>query len=113
MAQPKHAMRRRLLRLPRLARPPVWLVVVLTSVAVVIAATAAASYAYDRATTDRILPGVTIAGVDVSGMTRAQALRALEPAVRADLGRTLRVTAGDQHWKLTMADLGMTLRPRR
>src|SRR5205085_6804518 len=106
MAQPKHAMRRRLLRLPRLARPPVWLVVVLTSVAVVIAATAAASYAYDRATHGRILPGVTVAGVDVSGMTRAEALRAIAPAVRTELGRTVRISAGDRHWSRTLAELG-------
>jgi lipoprotein-anchoring transpeptidase ErfK/SrfK len=113
LSQPKHAARRRWLRLRRLGRPPVWLIVVLTSMAVVIAATAAASYAYDRATTDRILPGVEIAGVDVSGMTRDQALRALEPAVKAGLARTVVVRAGDRHWQLTMSDLGMRMRPRK
>jgi lipoprotein-anchoring transpeptidase ErfK/SrfK len=112
VAQPKHAMRRRLPRLPRLARPPVWLIVTLTSAAVVVAATAAASYAYDRATHDRILPGVTIAGVDVSGMTRAQALRAIAPAVKTQLRRTVRISAGDRHWKLTMAELGVRSRPK-
>src|SRR5438874_6299852 len=105
-------MRRRWLRLPK-ARPPVWLLVVLVSMAVVISATAAASYAYDRATTDRILPGVTIAGVDVSGMTRDQALRALQPVVHRELARTVDVRAGDRHWKLSMADLGMKLRPQK
>jgi lipoprotein-anchoring transpeptidase ErfK/SrfK len=91
----------------------VWLIVVLTTIAVVIAATAAASYAYDRATTDRILPGVQIAGVDVSGMTRDQALRALRPVVKAGLARTVDVQAGEHHWKLTMADLGMRMRPQK
>jgi len=113
LSQPKHAARRRWFQLPRMGRPPVWLLVVLTSMAVVIAATAAASYAYDRATTDRILPGVKIAGVDVSGMTRDQALRAVQPAARAVLARALDVRAGHQHWKLTMADLGMKVRPER
>ena len=112
MSQPKHAMRRRWLRLPK-ARPPVWLLVVLVSMAVVISATAAASYAYDRATTDRILPGVTIAGVDVSGMTRDQALRAVTPAVKAALARSVTVRAADHRWKLTMADLGMRISAER
>jgi len=113
LSQPKHAARRRWFQLPRLGRPPVWLIVVLTTMAVVIAATAAASYAYDRATTDRILPGVRIAGVDVSGMTRDRALRALRPVVKAGLARTVDVQAGDQHWNLTMGDLGMKMRPRK
>src|SRR5438105_6201275 len=113
MSQPKHAIRRRFLRVPRFIRPPVWLIVVVTSVAVVISATAAASYAYDRATTDRILPGVTIAGVDVSGMTRDQALRAVTPAVKAALARSVTVRAADHRWKLTMADLGMRISAER
>ena len=113
MSQPKHALPRRFLRLPRFVRPPVWLIVVLTSISVVVAATAAAAYAYDRATTDRILPGVSIAGVDVSGMTRDQALRALQRVVHADLKRRVTVRAGDQRWRLTMGDLGMKVRPQK
>ena len=37
-----------------------------------------AAYRYDQASSDRILPGVSIAGTDVGGMTRAEAMAAVE-----------------------------------
>ena len=41
------------------------------------AGTTLVAYAVDRAHADRILPGVTVAGVDVGGMTRQQAISAV------------------------------------
>jgi lipoprotein-anchoring transpeptidase ErfK/SrfK len=70
--------------------------------------TAYAAYRYDRSAADRILPGVTLAGVDVSGMTRAEAIRVVEE--RADLRLTddLEVRAAGVTWTVTPVALGMT-----
>ena len=57
-----------------------WVWVLLTAVVVLLGLLAGAAYAgyrYDRARSSRILPGVRIAGVDLGGMTREQAERAL------------------------------------
>jgi lipoprotein-anchoring transpeptidase ErfK/SrfK len=101
------------LRLSQLPRLPMSVLVVLTALAVVIGGTAAASFAYDRATVDRILPGVRIAGVDVSGMTRAQALRAIHGRAEATLHREVTVTAGARQWNESLAQLGMRVDPDR
>jgi lipoprotein-anchoring transpeptidase ErfK/SrfK len=68
--------------------------------------TAYASYRYDAATADRLLPGVTIAGVDVGEMTREEAVAAVESEIETDLGRQIVVEAGDQVWGMTPWDLG-------
>ena len=68
--------------------------------------TAYASYRYDAATADRLLPGVTIAGVDVGEMTRNEAVAAVQAEIETDLGRQIVVEAGDQAWRVTPWDLG-------
>ena len=65
-----------------------------------------AGYRYERARATRILPGVRIAGVDVSGMTRAEAEQAISGAVRTILARPIEVQAGDRVWELSAAVLG-------
>lgn len=67
-----------------------------------------AAYRYDRATADRILPGVMVAGVDVGGMTRAEALDAVgaEASARLDAPMTIRV--GGRSWTITPSELGET-----
>jgi len=65
-----------------------------------------AAYRYEKGHADRILPGVTIAGVDVGGMTRAEATRAVGSLVRNDLRGQLTVTVGQDHWTTTLAALG-------
>jgi lipoprotein-anchoring transpeptidase ErfK/SrfK len=90
-----------------------WLLVVVTAFSVVVGGTAAASYAYDRATTDRILPGVHIATVDVSGMTRPEALRAIRSRAESALLRRVTVKAGDKQWTERLSDLGMRVDPAR
>ena len=77
-----------------LRRPPTWLVVLLTTLSIVGGSTAAAAYAYDRATTDHVLPGVHIAGIDVSGMNRAQAIRAIRGRAESALARRDSFTSG-------------------
>lgn len=70
--------------------------------------TAYAAYRYDRSAADRILPGITVAGIDVGDMTRSEAVRRVTE--RADLRLTapLRVDAAGATWTVTPAALGMT-----
>jgi len=77
-------------------------------VAVMGAGTAYAAYRYDASESDRILPGVTIAGVDVSEMTRSEAIREVSAAAEETLEGELSVEAGDHTWIVTPAVLGMT-----
>jgi hypothetical protein len=67
-----------------------------------------ATYRYDATTADRLLPGVRIAGIDVGGMTRPEALAALEGQVDAELDRQIQVAAGGETWTITPRDLGAT-----
>ncbi|HXF37046.1 MAG TPA: L,D-transpeptidase family protein [Actinomycetota bacterium] len=66
-----------------------------------------AAYRYDAERAGRILPGVRVAGVDVSGMTRAQAVRAVTARVAVDLDRELEVSADDETWVVTPRELGV------
>jgi lipoprotein-anchoring transpeptidase ErfK/SrfK len=65
-----------------------------------------AGYRYERARAALILPGVRIAGVDVSGMTRAQASEAISGVVTSILARPIEVRADDREWQLSAAVLG-------
>jgi lipoprotein-anchoring transpeptidase ErfK/SrfK len=67
-----------------------------------------AAYRYDQASADRILPGVTVAGVDVSGMTRAEAIAAVQATADARLAEPLTVRAGEKRWTVTSSELGQT-----
>ena len=53
-----------------------------------------AAYRYEQANADRILMGTTVAGIDVSGMTRAEAIAAVRGGVRDDLRREIAVVVG-------------------
>jgi hypothetical protein len=66
-----------------------------------------AAYRYDRANLDRILPGVSVAGVDVSGMTRTEAIEAVSARTDQQLSGPITIVAGDQTWTRTAAQLGM------
>jgi lipoprotein-anchoring transpeptidase ErfK/SrfK len=70
--------------------------------------TAYAGYRYDRSAADRILPGVTVAGVDVSGMSRDEAVREVEEQADLRLQGSLSVSAAGATWTVTPAALGMT-----
>ena len=76
--------------------------------AVMGAGTAYAAYRYDSSVSDRILPGVRIAGVDVSEMTRSEAVRAVTAHAQETLTAQLSVEAGDHTWVVTPDALGMT-----
>jgi lipoprotein-anchoring transpeptidase ErfK/SrfK len=68
--------------------------------------TAYATYRYDKASSARILPGVTIDGVDVSGMTRDEAIRAVTERADLSLEGDLLVEAAGHTWSVTPAALG-------
>ncbi|MEO8423716.1 MAG: L,D-transpeptidase family protein [Actinomycetota bacterium] len=84
-------------------------VVVAIAVGIVLVALGGVSYAayrYDRASSDRILPGVTVAGTDVGGMTRVEAIQAVQRAAQERLAEPLTVRAGSGSWNSSPAELG-------
>lgn len=100
MANGRHVHRR---------RRSVVVLVVLGALFVVGLLSAGAAYAamrYEHAHADRIMPGVSIEGVDVSGMTQGQALEAVRAAAHAELHKTVTVTVGHDHWTVSPATLG-------
>jgi L,D-transpeptidase catalytic domain/Putative peptidoglycan binding domain len=68
-----------------------------------------AAYRYDQAMAGRALPGVKVAGIDISGMTRSQAVAAVQEAASSQyLDRELQVRARKETWHVTPAELGTT-----
>jgi lipoprotein-anchoring transpeptidase ErfK/SrfK len=65
---------------------------------------AVAVYAYDASRDDQIAKGVTVAGVDVGGMTTAEARRALQREVARPLERPIAVTHKRTRFNLSAAD---------
>src|SRR5579871_6514436 len=65
--------------------------------------------AWEGSMSAAIYPGVRIAGVDVGGLTPAQARARLAPLRRAAMERAITVYAGDQRWSVTPAALGLRL----
>jgi lipoprotein-anchoring transpeptidase ErfK/SrfK len=80
--------------------------VVLGVLALGAAAGVFAATRYERSQAGRVLPGVRIAGVDVSGMTRAQAKAAVRDAIAPPLRSDLTITVGHRRWVTSPAELG-------
>ncbi|MGE5225240.1 MAG: L,D-transpeptidase family protein [Planctomycetaceae bacterium] len=80
--------------------------VVLGVLALGAVAGAFAATRYERAHEDTILPGVRIGGVDVGGMTRAQAKAAVRAAIAAPLGTDFTISVDDRRWVTSPAELG-------
>jgi len=87
---------------------PVVLLVVFGLLAAGGAGSAYAALRYDQANSGRILPGVSIEGVDVSNMTRAQAIAAVAAKVDRRLDRRIHVEAGLRTIDATARDLGLS-----
>jgi lipoprotein-anchoring transpeptidase ErfK/SrfK len=75
-------------------------------VVLVLGGMAFAAYRYEQGQSDRILPGVTISGVQVGGMTREQAMAAVQQEASQHLGASIRVTAEGRTWSVTSEQLG-------
>jgi lipoprotein-anchoring transpeptidase ErfK/SrfK len=65
-----------------------------------------AAYRYEQANAGRILFGTTVAGVDVSGMTRAEAIAAVRAVAREDLDREIAVFVDGRRFTTTARALG-------
>jgi lipoprotein-anchoring transpeptidase ErfK/SrfK len=65
-----------------------------------------AASSFDRSSATRILPGVRVAGVAVGGMTRDQAVRAVQRRADLTLRGDLKVRAAGVSWHATPAALG-------
>jgi lipoprotein-anchoring transpeptidase ErfK/SrfK len=76
-------------------------VVIAAVVGVLLLVGAGAVYAYDRSNAEEIGKGVRVAGVDVSGMTRAEAEAKLRTAVLEPLNQPVVVRAGGKRFTLT------------
>ena len=99
MARGRHAPRRR-------TRAAIVVAAIVGVLVVLAGGVSLAAYRYEQARADRILPGVTIAGVDVGGMTRAEALASVKAEIRGQLDRSIVITVGDASWEGTSFELG-------
>ena len=72
-----------------------------------------AGYQYSEKYEGKILPGSTIAGVDVGGMTEEQAVAAIKDAIRPQLDRTIDIVHERKTWTVTPRELGARSDARR
>ncbi len=83
------------------------LVIVLTVLVVLGGGATFAAYRYDQGGADRILPGITVDGVQVGRMTRAEAMAAVRAQTSVRLGSELKVRVAGRTWNATARDLGV------
>ncbi|MGH3664857.1 MAG: L,D-transpeptidase family protein [Egibacteraceae bacterium] len=69
--------------------------------------------AYAAAYQGRILPGITVAGVDLEGMTRPEAMTAVKAEIRPLLDHKVAVRWDDETWTVTPRDMGATSNAKR
>jgi vancomycin resistance protein YoaR len=55
---------------------------------------------------NKVHSGISVAGVDLGGKTKAEAISALDEAVKAAQGKPITLTAGDKTWTVLPADVG-------
>jgi lipoprotein-anchoring transpeptidase ErfK/SrfK len=67
-----------------------------------------ALYSYDAGRDDQIAKGVTVAGIDVGGMSRAEATRVVQQRLADPLHRTIAVKAGGKRFHLSPERSGVT-----
>jgi vancomycin resistance protein YoaR len=93
------------LELSRRRLPARFFVAFIIGLFAALAVGASALYAFDRQYTGRILPGVSVGGIDLSGMTPAEATTRLEQAYGSfGEGRAV-VTSGDLEMAIDYADI--------
>ena len=64
-------------------------------------------YAYVNQYTDKIAPGISALGVDLSGMTQAEAIATLSSRFTYDANAVFTFIDGDRNWQLSAGDLGV------
>ena len=85
------------------------LVIGSAAVLLVLAAGAGGLYAYDSSRSDMIAKGITAGGVDVGGLSTAQARDVLQRSLGPKLGQGVVLTLGPRHWTLPAADIDARL----
>ena len=90
---------------PRRSRLPI----VAGACAVVLVLLAAAMLLYDHSRRDQIAKGVTIAGVNVGGMSEAAARAKIQRELIAQLNEPVTVHAGKRHWRLSAREAGLAV----
>ena len=80
---------------------------VVAGVLVVLGGAALAASLYDDAHRDELLPGITVGEVDAGGRPVAAVLRALDDGLPPVAATTLRVVAGPEEARVTLAELGV------
>jgi lipoprotein-anchoring transpeptidase ErfK/SrfK len=86
-------------RLPLIAAVAVGVIVLL----------AAAMFAYDHSRRDRIAKGVTIAGVPVGGLSKADARAKLDRDLISELNKPVKIHSGSHSWTLSARRAGVTV----
>jgi lipoprotein-anchoring transpeptidase ErfK/SrfK len=81
--------------------------ILVTALVVLLIGGAVAVYAYDSGRDDRIAEGVTVAGLDVGGMTTDEAHAAVRHGVAAQLREPLILTHGKREFTLTPKEAGV------
>jgi lipoprotein-anchoring transpeptidase ErfK/SrfK len=99
MAKGRHVLKRRTRALLIVASVAAILVLALGGAAY-------SAYRYEQARADTILPGVSIAGVDVSGLTRPEAVEAVRAAARVRLETPITVSVAGKTFHITPSELG-------
>lgn len=90
----------------RFSRAGVILALVTGLLIVAVAGIAFAGYTYSKQFEGRILPGATVAGVDLGGLAADRALDAVEEAVGPQLDRKITVHYRDRTWEVSPRELG-------
>jgi lipoprotein-anchoring transpeptidase ErfK/SrfK len=80
---------------------PARAIIAVTALVAVLAALVVAVVVYDHGREDTIGQGVTIGGVDVSGLKRAAAAAKLRRAILTPLSQPVTVDHGSQRWRLS------------
>jgi hypothetical protein len=84
-----------------------WIVGLLSGVLLIgLGGAAYAAERYDRSVEGRILPGVSVAGFDVAGMTREEAISAVRAHVDLELDRKISVRVHGERFTVTARSLG-------
>lgn len=65
-----------------------------------------AAYRYEDARSGELLPGITVGGIDVGGMTRGEAIAAVRDAATRELEGQVAVVAGNHRWTVSRGALG-------
>jgi lipoprotein-anchoring transpeptidase ErfK/SrfK len=83
------------------------LFIVLVVLLLAVAGGAVGAYAYDSAREDRIADGVTVAGLDVGGMSTAEARRLVTRELKEPLEQPISVVRGPKRFTLSAEDAGV------